>query len=340
MGAQIEVRGSPDLPLLANLTDIIDQVEPVFDGLAESSSIPHQQPTWIVCDEFENDVEELIREEVPDASFQADRLGGTVVGKLLNMPGDDRVVALNGKYLLDPSENWNSGDYLLIVAHELTHVLQAEARSMESILRVDDQDGHWIRRTWRSAVGHAADEYRADVLAAAVLGKIATSDHSDGTSRAASITDTVFLGNLGSAHEAIQSLHPKLPDIVDSYRTHTISLDELVMAVMKTTQQLLIVLGHASAICEELGMPEFLWENELVVSERATDLYVKPLWQPILQVLQEQPVLSPPADLAGHEEALKEVGEGSVEDFWKTLGLSVKELEDGDDFVQVQAPAR
>lgn len=325
----IEVHGRHDNQLLSELLVAIKAVRPVLGGIAATSDVELPTTRWVVCEDFAREVGELIA-HLGGPSFTTERLGGEVAAKTLrDAHSYDRVIALNGPLLLDPSDRRNNADHVFLAAHEMTHVLQEAVRRRSGVMESVPLPSETIRQGWRRVTRIVADEYRADIVAAKVLSKIASVTEVDGTTRPASIVETWALNHLGGAESVIVGLHPTLPDLIQSYRDWNISLDAMLQRLYSYTEQVATVLAHWQATCDILHVPD-PWALGDIPTAPASSLYVRPLWEPICRRLREQPILPTPVELSLGEPLLLDVGEKAIEQLWSTLGVKVRDVVEGE----------
>jgi hypothetical protein len=281
-GPVIDVRGRHNERGLDELIQAIRAVYPALTALATQASGIGMPPTrLVVCDDFAADVDALIRREGAPA-FTTDRLGGEVAAKTLWDPDIDggRLIALNGRLLLDPADPRTPADQVFLVAHELSHVIQEEVRRRSGVMVGVPVPSETIRQSWRSITRIVADEYRADRIAAALLGRVVSVGDPTSATRAATIADTWALNHLAGAEAVIVDLHPALPDLVQAYREWQIPLDALLHRLGQYSEQVMTVLAHWQATCDALEIPEPCTLGE-IPSAPATAMYVRPLWEPL-----------------------------------------------------------
>jgi hypothetical protein len=337
-GPSIEVDGSFDDALLGELTAAIEAVHPVIDSLAGTADAQLPTTRWLVSGDFATDVRRILGTP-SGASFTTDRLGGEVAAKTLRSgQGRERVIALNGTLLLDEQDRRNLADHVFLAAHELTHVMQEEVRQLSGVMEGVPIPSETLRQGWRSVTRIVGDEYRADMVAGAVLKQVASVTDADGSTRPATIADTWALFHLGGLEAIVLDLHPVLPDLVQSYREWMIPLDALVQRLVTYTEQVATAVAHWQATCDHLDIAD-PWSLGDLPGAPAAELYVRPLWEPIYGQLRAQPLVPTVGELAEGEPELVADGERTVEAFWRSLGVTVSAV-DGGDYVHVSEPTR
>ena len=285
----IDVRGAFDGTLLDELVHAICAVQPVVESLAATVGVRLPSTRWLISGDFANDVMQELGSSGP--TFTTGRLGGDVAAKTLrNRLGTGHVIALNGALLLNPHDRCGLADHVFLAAHELTHVLQQEVRRQSGVMEGVPVPSETIRQSWRSVARIVGDEYRADRIAAAAVKQVASVSDSDGITRPAGIADTWVLNHLAGMEALALSLHPALPDLVQSYREWTIPLDALVRRLVIYTEQVATALAHWQATCDELDVVDS-WALGDFDQGPATSLYLKPLWEPICRCLHEQSLI-------------------------------------------------
>lgn len=328
----IRLEGSVTASAASPLSDAIAAVEPALDyvvsGLAGEAFAP---VTWVITDDFANSVAGVL-DPTGAMEFTTDRVGGEVVAKTMR-DGDGYSIVLNAELLCGDAPDLTS--LVFLAAHELTHVAQYQLRDVADI-RLDLPDGE-IRRSAHLIMHLAANEYRADRVAALVVANGVSVRDEAGETRQASILDTFAGGHISAAEDVAASMHSQLPDIVMDYRLHRMPLMEAVTRVVQFTDQAATVLGHWQALCDVVGVEEPWSLGELPHLE-ATDLYLRPLWDPVRDLIHDTPLILSPDELQDHETELTSVGASVVEAFWAQLGVTVEELPDGREYVHVAPP--
>lgn len=339
--AWIEESGSVGVSAASGaLREAIELVVPVLDALGASVEVDLLETKWLLSDDFTADVANILAGGA-GSEFTTDRLGGTVAAKTMVDPAkpDARVIVLNLPHVLGQDQPRSVADYIFLAAHEYCHVLQQSSRLAGGLPTTEPESDTPIHRSWRAIGRVVGDEYRADVVAGHVLAQLVTATDGTDSSRQASIADTFSLDHLAAAEDVILGLHPLLPDLVDSYRTREIDLEDLVRNLVRITEQALTQLAHWNAVCDLLGIDE-PWDLGEIPNAAASQLYLRSNWQPLVAHLQNTPRSPSPEELSRNEPALLETAESAIAGLWASLGVSVEPLNEGDEYVHVGPPLR
>lgn len=106
--------------------------------------------------------------------------------------------------------------------------------------------------------------------------------------------------------------------------------------IAESTDQVLTLLGHCQAEVYFAGLSD-VFENERG-EHRGAQLYIEPMWTPIIHVVTEQGVVPEFADFASAELELLDAGELAVLGMWGRLGLTVEVRDDRQYAIWVSAP--
>ena len=227
---------------------------------------------------------------------------------------------------------------LELASHEMAHVMLGRARWVSGVLDGVEFPSVTPIEVARSAVRTAVEEYRADILAGTVLGA-AVSIAQDGKKRPARPGD--FIGADGYRDQLAlvldTTVYPGWPDTVQRYRTRHLTLDQMWKQIAESTDQVLTLLGHCEAeahFADERGA-----FKATTAAHRGAQLYLLPMWVPIMEVVEAQG-LPKLVDTKTAELELLDVGEAAVLEMWERLGWDVELQEDRRFAIWVGAPER
>jgi hypothetical protein len=325
-------------PRAGDLTAAIELVEPVLTAIAEDLNGQRLSPVrWVICDDFTAEVAAHL-DPSGAASYTGGRVGGEVAAKTMaDAANSGYAIYLNGPQLCDGDEVHNMASLIFLIAHELTHVLQYDTRSISP---TDQIDRSTIRRAARQLGRYAIDEYRADTTGFTLLAHVASvTDQSTGDTRPAGPLDTFALGHLAGFEDALAGMYPRLAGTVEDYQNHRMTLEDLLNVVIPFTDQFVTLAAHWHAVCGGLEISD-PWIMGEIATSSATELYAKPLWTPFEAYLNERLVLPGPADIGSYDADVVALSEVTVLAFWEKLGITIEDLPSGDEYVHVADPVR
>jgi hypothetical protein len=128
------------------------------------------------------------------------------------------------------------------------------------------------------------------------------------------------------------------PDTVQRYREHQMSLEAMWNHIGQCTDQVLTLLAHAQAEAHFAGAPAEVFD-ESVSEHRGVELYLRPVWAPIMEEVASQGLPDFPNTCRAELELL-DVGEEVVIAMWESLGLTIEIQADRTFAIWVSAPER
>jgi hypothetical protein len=169
----------------------------------------------------------------------------------------------------------------------------------------------------------AAAEFRADLVANAVLSVLASTSDSDGVTRPLTIYDLCGDGHRDELCRTLDAVvHPGWPDTVQRYREHHMTLPELWQEIASSSGGVFNLLAHGEAHAHAGSASSPL---ETLRAHRGVELYLGPAWQPLEDATTTQqgplPALSA---TRGYEQYIAEQGGRAILDMWVRLGLTVE----------------
>jgi hypothetical protein len=311
----------------------------VMSAFAELAGVPDLRVHLVLADDFAGEVTSRLGLE-PGAPFTTERLGGTAIGKNLELPdADASVIVLDASVLaFDAPEAAALAAYLMLheMAHSVFRLLRRRSSEPTPAATLDDGPEQIARSMVRAAV----EEYRADRLAAGVLdvGQWFSVTDENGNTRPWQPSDS--LGGLVHRAQVAsvldENVYPGWPDAVWAYRTHRLALDDLWQSVVTWTDQLLTLLAHAEAEADGAGMPGPLAAE--CSDHPGSRIYVGPTWTGIRDVMAEQLLVPDLPDFAQQERDLLDAGQRAVLEMWARLGVRPSLTPDGQLFIAVDDP--
>lgn len=269
--------------------------------------------------------------------FTTLRMGGGVAAK--NLPVADNpnaaTVVLN-EPVIDYADTANGGQVLgaFVVVHELLHPPLNWTRERSGALNSVTFPSHTPSEVARSIVRGACDEYRADCLASTMVA-IATRNEEQQVALAGWLAEQ-HAASLADAFTV--SVHPGWADTVDRYRDCEIPLMDMWGTIVEQTDQLFTLLAHADAATTSAERPRCL--TGAVAAHAAVALYVQDAWEPVISLLEEQPLVTGVDEFRDLELELLDVGEEALLAMWAKLGLTFTDLPDRGFYIHVNEPLR
>jgi len=290
---------------------------------------------WVLSKDFEADVRAFLSADA-DASFHADRVGGRVAAKTMSDANGGYVIFVNGEFLADGEAQAETPTLVFLMLHELAHVLQYATRE-GSTYEHSSSPGS-IGRALHNTARYAIDEWRADDLAYFLLPHLAVvTDIETGQPTPASAVHTDNIGYLATMEDVTRQLYPRLRDRVQDYRIHHISLEQLVDELVTETFSLVVFVAHWHALCQALGAEDPWAIGDL--SSPAVNLYLRPMWTPILEAINALPKIPSRVDAAAGEPELLDAAVEAIQLFLAALGIAIDHLGGMQEYVHVDAPS-
>lgn len=313
----------------------------VYRVLRKNLSIPATAIEVILTDNMVEDVNRF-RGVTKEPPFTVERGLGRVTAKNLPQTEDYAKViivfdATNWSNDLDPDGHRQLAR-LWTVAHEFAHPLFRRARNLAS--KEWDQlgpanTGHALARRLARIL---AEEYRVDRLADSAV-RLISKGTVDGVERPMGLWDVFGVSDRQFLMELLASGHPIWPDLVQAYRERKDDLMSMWSKVAQATQQTFTLLIHAQASADAAGAPDPLTDSE-IASLFAVELYIAEPWQRFMTSLRTTPPISHIRHMPSQEAELVNVGEATLIDIWKRLGLTFKDFPNGRSEILVSAPLR
>jgi hypothetical protein len=227
----------------------------------------------------------------------------------------------------------------MLIAHELAHPLQSSAAYASGAMDGVEFPSVTPHEAFRSAGRILANEYRADRLAEIVVGSLATVQVEEAVRPYA----TWYFRNrsyMDALAARFTDAHPDWPDLVERYRDHEISLDEMFTALATRIDQTLTLLFHAQAFADAAGPSGLLLDLPELAGLPAVRLYLADPLASFMTFVRQAPILT---NLAGTRLAEAEFSaRGLVAhlEIYRRLGVIPRDLPRPTVYLDVAAPLR
>ncbi|MEU1265627.1 hypothetical protein ABZ473_26865 [Streptomyces cellulosae] len=181
----------------------------------------------------------------------------------------------------------DQAEVLHLAVHEYGHALIGRLRSSAGTRppkTAHDKTPEEIAAIWAYEAAH---EFRCDLFSNALMGQFATVAPGEGAqARPFTLANLVGEGYRDAFAGLLDDVHPGWADLVHSYWTHQISLDEILGRLIFGTGEVLKLIAHADAVEEAGGDAPLLTGYE---DHPAVQRLLVPVWTPIRQVLDGVP---------------------------------------------------
>ena len=236
-----------------------------------------------------------------------ERLGGVVAGKTVTaLDGTRAVVILDGALAAadDPLARLWTAEAL---GHELGHVAYGACRDA-TVGHVEDR---WLPWEVAEVLAYVvAEEWRVDRFAQALVGQIPMHAHLPG--HEPDVVDLVRARYAAAMEDALAAVDPGLSEIVWSYRTRSLALEEMWGHVVRISEQAAIFLAHADAHSA----------GEAIRASRHRGLtLLRPFWEPLADHLHARSALPAADEWPEDRAALATIGREGWAEVWARLGL-------------------
>ncbi|SCF21919.1 hypothetical protein GA0070558_15619 [Micromonospora haikouensis] len=310
-------------------------IQPVHSAVATLAEELHTPPfkTNIV---MSGDLTASVNQRTRQGDFSAERIGGQVAGKTIPVTldyGEVDVVVDMGLMTSTPGAT-ESAMFIYLLAHELGHAVLGRQRATSGATPS-------CRRGEPAGMAglyglEAMDEWRCDHLADLVLGAYASLDV-DGVRQPARyglIVPSDLTTELG--HTIDEFVYPAWPDLVWSYRTGKISLEQMWETLQTQTSQVFKFIAHTEARARSAG---HLSPISQVAGNRGADLYLHPAWATMMEAAEAQPILADQDEFQSNQSELLTACRTALSEMWATLGITGRQLPDGSLYLDVTNPA-
>ena len=178
----------------------------------------------------------------------------------------------------------------------------------------------------------AIDEVCCDLLADVTLRRMVTVTGPDGASERLGfgrLTGGVYAARLSDVLE--ERVHPGWPDIVQQYRTHRLTLEEMFNRIVAEFDEVLTLTAHAHAEMLSLGENSPFALGGLA-DDCGVQLYLGPVWQRLMRAVADHDgFILEFATFRERERQILAEAEAATIEFWSTLGVTVDQSSDHPD---------
>ncbi|MCW2785553.1 MAG: hypothetical protein JWP74_2070 [Marmoricola sp.] len=295
----------------------------MLEGFAETFETADIHVDLLFADDFVSATQKVLDVAPWDGAptvFDTERLGGETVAKNIDLSSDSSHVAvLMNRQILAP-DGRGGAHTIFLLAHELTHPILNRLRHQSGILENVMFPSVTPIEFARSVARIAADEYRADRAASAVLGHFATRSTTAGEPEAMTVWDLMGSGYTDQLSDVLSAtIWPGWPDLITSYRHHHVSLERLWSGIVSSTDQTLTLLAHAQAVADIGDQPGPV---EVTRSHPGTERYIGPVWSSLMDVLDQHNAIGTADVLGVADDQIADIAEHVVLEMWRKLGLT------------------
>lgn len=315
-----------------------EQAASILGTIATNAGIGDTQVelVWASGDAFVTAVQDALGESDSGAGrpFDTERLGGQVQAKNIPLSADGSRVRI----ILD-STYASTGNpmTLFVVAHELVHPILNRLAHESGVLADVEFPSLTPVEQARSIARGAADEYRADRVAAALLKSTCSVTSEGGEAMPLDINEVLWDAYCSQFVDVLEShVWPGWPDAVKAYRNHRLELDSLLRRIVEETDQTMTLLGHVQA-ATDAGGPDPLVEAG---GHQGVNLYIADAWNALSDAVHRWPMIPSLSDGAQAYVEIGDAGETALLAMWAKLGLTFEIYPDRSYYTHVSDPQR
>ncbi len=241
IGEEYRDAAEKDIRVLASFAAVV----------AEGMKLPFLLQEIRLTERLQEDVNELYRQKRGSlGEYSARRDDVFAYAKTiwaLSQDGEVRFVVLIDLRFICPW-NFNNPWFLVAVLHELGHVVF----ETQALKRLGQEDYVTFELTRESLLGSISktiiDEYRVDRLVDRILKRIATDDTGNPFSLHKIEEEVKEMDWAGSLVSALEKLPLRIDEVVCSYKTRQIGLEELLDKAPSLVQDVLVLFSHTWAL--------------------------------------------------------------------------------------------
>jgi hypothetical protein len=312
----------------------------IYNHLRRNTGIPGTAITAILADDFAGEVNQHSPAFVTEP-FDPVRVGGEAAAKNLQQSDDASsvVIVFAARHWCAEVDGIGRLSNLYVTAHELAHPMLTRASHVSGAMDGVELPSITPHEGARSGARIMAGEYRADILAEAILGSMGTAEVG-GVTRGSNtwlFRGETYLAGLG---DVLGAAHPSWPDTVDRYRDHEISLDEMWPSIARSLDQTLTMLIHGQAAADAAETGIDLLRVPEIAALPAVRLYLADVLDDFITSLRATPAVLPLKDAKAAEDAYTQVGAEMHLEIWKRLGIRPRDLPRPQVYLDISAPLR
>lgn len=330
VSVSLEFRAPADTPRVEEIKGVVETISGALDHIAEGLGVKVGKTQVFLTEDFAGEVEATTREidartgGPSSPPFTVERLGGVVAGKTLARDDDyrDATVLVAEGIAWDDQVAFSAG--IALISHELSHVCIGRARWASSALEGVVFPSITGTEYARSIARISAEEYRATVLANALMGVLLSVGMDGNPPRPMTVHDVMGDGYTDRLAQVLDEvIYPGWPDTVTKFRCWGMPLDALGKHMIEGTDQVFTILGHAESHAEAGGRPRPL---DVCAAHRGVELYLGPAWERLIAPARASaPVPSTLEDVRKLEDEIVTEGAAAILAMWLTLGIRIEE---------------
>lgn len=332
-------------PRLDEINAVVGAIASALDCIAQDLGVEPGEARVVLTEDFPAEVEATTRDinartgSPGDPPFNVERLGGVVAGKTLAHGDDyrDATVLVADGIAWDDQVAFVMG--IALIAHELSHVCIGRARWACGALEGVHFPSITGTECARSIARFSTEEYRATVLANALMRVLLSVGVDGAPPRPMTVHDVMGDGHTDRLAQVLDEvIHPGWPDTISEFRRWGMTLDELGKRIIEGTDQVFTILGHAEAHAEAGGRPRPL---EVCSTHQGVELYLGLAWERVIAPARASaPVPTTLDDVRKLEDQIVADGEAAILAMWLTLGITIEERGNREWAMWVKDPER
>ena len=140
----------------------------------------------------------------------------------------------------------------------------------------------------------------------------------------------------GSSRCSAPKLIPVVQRVQD-YRERRATLENMWTGLARSAWETFVSLAHAQAVADASEDEDF---NEALLANEAYGFYIRPVWRPILEVLDRYPVLCTTEETVAMDDEVMTAGVEALMGMWRRLGLTFVATGPGETYIGVDEPER
>jgi hypothetical protein len=301
-----------------------NQVFGALEYVRTEASIPSTRVDVIVASDFTAAVRAHMRDG--EGLFDAERPFGRASAKNLaqDAAGEHVVIVFDARPLTMHPDGYDRFHALGTIAHELAHPILERARHESGVLSGVVRPSHTPGEISRSLGRIGVDEYRADAICDIVLAQV-SSKTVDGVVSPAVTWDRDGQGWFNTVRDLFATLHPKLPDVIQTYREWGMDLETMWREVVMQSEAIVTAFMHARAHADQADAPVAILDAPEIRDLPFVQLFLHDTLPPYLETARDGPIVPPLADFAALDARIVSASETMLREIWRRLGLTFTE---------------